>query len=114
MTHDQFWRDDVWIAREYRKAYVERRKEENRRDWLIGAYAYNAVSTALSNAFKKNGQKPNDYLEEPFPIFPKTKEEIDEENRKQAEKIEEVYRQMIAKQRAEKAAKEQEQQNAEA
>lgn len=114
MTYDQFWRDDVWIAKEYRQAYVARRKEENHRDWLMGAYVYKALETALSNAFKKKGQQPTDYLTEPFPIFPKTKEEIDEENRKQAGKIEAVYRQMIARQKAEKAAKEQEQQNAEA
>lgn len=114
MTYDQFWRDDPWIAKYYREAYVERRKEENRRDWLMGAYAYNAVGTVLSNAFKKKGAKPDSYLEEPFRLFPPTKEEIDEENRKQAEKIEAVYRQMIARQKAEKAAKEQEQQNAEA
>lgn len=114
MTYDQFWRDDPWIAKCYREAYVERRKEENRRDWLMGAYAYNAVGTVLSNAFKKKGARPDLYLEEPFRLFPPTKEEIDEENRKQAEKIEAVYRQMIARQKAEKAAKEQEQQNAEA
>lgn len=107
MTYDQFWRDDVWLAKAYRDAYVERRKEENHRDWLLGAYVYNAVCTALANSFRKKGAKEEMYLEEPFPIFPKTKEEIEAENRKQAEKIEAVYRSIIKKQRAEKAAKEQ-------
>ena len=75
MTYEQFWFGDPWIARSYREAYVERRKEENTRDWLQGAYIYNAVSTALANAFRKKGTKTVDYLEEPFRIFPLTKEE---------------------------------------
>ena len=112
MSYNEFWRDDPWLAKYYREAYVCRRKAENHRDWLMGAYNYNAVSTALSNAFRKKGGQSQEYIEEPIPIFPKTKEEIDEENRKQAEKIEAVYQQMIARQKAEKAAKEQ--QNAEA
>ena len=110
MTYDQFWRDDPWIAKCYREAYVERRKEENRRDWLMGAYAYNAVGTVLSNAFKKKGARPDLYLEEPFRLFPPTKEEIEEENRKTKAKVEAVYKSLIKQQRqrkAQEAAKEQ-------
>jgi hypothetical protein len=115
MTYEQFWREDPWIAKYYREAYVERRKEENRRDWLMGAYAYNAVATALSNAFKKKGTKPDSYLEEPFRLFPPTKEEIAEANRKEKERVEAVYKSLIKQQRqrqAQAAAKEQEQQDA--
>lgn len=113
MTYDQFWRDDPWLAKYYRKAYVERRKAENTRDWLMGMYNYNAVSIALANAFRKKGTQAEKYLEEPFKLFPPTKAEIEAENKKQKEKIEAVYRSMIKKQRAEKLAKEQEQANAE-
>lgn len=106
MTYDQFWRDDPWIAKYYREAYVARRKAENQRDWLLGAYFYDAVSVALANGFRKKGSQPQPYREEPFPIFPPTKEEIEEANRKEKEKIEAVYRSILRKQRAEKAAKE--------
>ena len=98
-------------ARDYRRAYVERRREENRRDWYQGAYFYNAVSTALTNAFRKQGSKPYEYLEEPFPIFAPTEAETAEKNRKEKEKIEAVYKSMIAQQKAKKAKEQQ--QNAE-
>lgn len=107
MTYDQFWRDDPWIAKTYRDAYVARRKAENERDWLLGNYNYQAVAIAMSNAFRKKGSQAEHYLEKPFPIFPPTKEEIEAENRREKEKIEAVYRSILAKQRAEKAAKEQ-------
>lgn len=106
MTYDEFWRDDPWLAKYYREAYVERRKEENRRDWLQGAYFYNAVATALGNAFRKKGQKPTDYISEPLQIFPPTKEEQEAKITKEREKAEAVFKQLIAKQRAAKAAKE--------
>lgn len=117
MTYDQFWRGDPWIAKEYRRAWEEKRKSENYRDWLQGAYFFNAVSIALGNAFRKQGTNAEHYLEEPFRIFPPTKEEIERENAKEQEKIEAVYRSIMKKQQAEKAAKaakEQEQDNAEA
>ena len=117
MTYDQFWREDPWIAKEYRRAWEEKRKSENYRDWLQGAYFFNAVSIALGNAFRKQGTKAENYLEEPFRIFPPTKEEMERENAKEQEKIEAVYRSIMKKQQADKAAKaakEQTQDNAEA
>lgn len=90
---------------------MERRKEENTRDWLQGAYVYNAVSTALANAFRKKGTKAVDYLEEPFQIFPLTKEEREAKEARENAKIHAALMQQAAKMRAEKAAREQ--QNAE-
>ena len=106
MTYDQFWRDDPWLAKYYRLAYIEKRKEENRRDWILGNYFFDAVSVAISNAFRKKGTQPMHYLEDPLPIFPPTEREIEEQNRKEKEKIEAVYRSIMKKQRADKAAKE--------
>lgn len=109
MTYKEFWQDDPWKAKYYREAYVERRKAENHRDWLLGAYFFNAVSITLSNAFRKQGKQAENYLEEPFPIFPPTKDEEAEKARKEKEKIEAVYKSMMIKQRQRKqqeAAKE--------
>ena len=117
MTYDQYWRDDPWIAKTMREAYVAKRKAENERYWLMGNYTYSALCTALGNAFRKKNTPADHYLEKPFPIFPPTKEEIERENAKEQEKIEAVYRSIMKKQQAEKAAKaakEQEQDNAEA
>ena len=108
MSYEQFWFGDPWIARSYREAYVERRKEENTRDWLQGAYFYNAITTALANAFRKKGTKTVDYLEEPFRIFPLTKEEQEAKAARDNAKIHAALMQQAAKMRAEKAAREQE------
>lgn len=113
MTYEQFWLDDPWKAKWYREAYIQRRREENRRDWLLGAYVYNAFSIVLGNAFRKKGAKTENYLEEPFPIY-ETKEERLAKEKKEAAKMDAIMKAMIAKQRAEKLAKEQEQQDAEA
>lgn len=99
MTYDQFWRDDPWIAKTMRDAWVARRKAENERDWLLGAYNYQALCTALSNAFRKKGTPAEKYLEKPFPIFPPTKEEIERENAKERAKIEAVYDSLLRQQR---------------
>ena len=106
MTYDEFWRDDPWLALYYREAWIEKRKAENRRDWLMGAYVYNAMSITLANAFKKKGSKPEKYLEEPFPIFPMTEEEEEEKKRQEKEKIEAVYA-SILKQQQQRKQKEQ-------
>ena len=103
MTVEQFWFGDPWLAKYYREAYVERRKGENRRDWLQGAYFYTAVATALSNAFRKKGAKAQGYIEEPFHIFPLSEDETERKMEREREKAEAVMKQMIARQRAEKA-----------
>ena len=116
MTYDQFWRDDPFIAKTMREAYIARRKAENERDWLLGNYFYHGLCTALGNAFRKKGSPAEKYIEKPFPIFPPTKEEIERENAREKAKIEAVYRSILRKQQAEKAAraaKEQKQDNAE-
>ena len=96
MTYEQFWRGDPWLAKYYREAYVERRKEENRRDWLQGAYIYNAVATAIGNAFRKKGAKTANYVEEPFQIFPLSEAEArakmeTEKHSFSVQKIDDVY-----------------------
>ena len=107
MTYDQFWFGDPWMARSYREAYVERRKEENTRDWLQGAYIYNAVSTALANAFRKKGAQAVDYIEEPFQIFPLTAEEKAAKEARENAKMHAMLMAQAAKFTAEKAAREQ-------
>lgn len=114
MTYEQFFRDDPMMAAVYREAYKERRREENNRDWLLGHYFYHAVATALGNGFRGKGKQPTPYMEEPFPVF-QTDEDRKAKQRKQVAKAEAVFKQMIAKQKAEKAAKAaREQQDAEA
>lgn len=92
MTFDEYWHSSFDVYKYYRQAWKAKRKEENHRDWLLGAYFYNAVGIALSNAFRKKGQKPEPYLSEPFPIFPLTKQEREEKERREYEKMNEQLR----------------------
>ena len=106
MSYDEFWHGDPWLAKTYRRAYVARRKAENERDWLQGAYYYNAVSTALANAFRKSGQAPYDYLEEPFQIFPLSPEEKAEKLAREEKTLMDAMLRQAAIMRAKKASQE--------
>ena len=107
MTYDEFWHGDPWMAASYRRAYVERRKAENMRDWMQGAYYYNAVSTALANAFRKKGARPQNYIEEPFQIFPLTPEEKAEKQAKEEKILMDAMLRQAAIMREQKSAQEQ-------
>ena len=47
--------------RVYDEAYKLKRKMQDERDYFCGIYTYEAVATALSNAFRKQGTKPASY-----------------------------------------------------
>lgn len=107
MSYEQFWYDDPWLAKYYREAYMVRRKAENYRDWLQGAYFYNAIGTALANAFRKKGAKAQNYLEEPFQIFKLNEEEKREKLEKEKAAAERWMRAMATEQHRRKLAQEQ-------
>lgn len=89
MTYEQYWHSNHDVYRFYRKAWKARREEENKRDWLLGAYFYNAVGTAIGNAFRKKGARVQNYVEEPWPIFPLSKEEAEAKEQKELERMDE-------------------------
>ena len=104
MTYDQFWFGDPWMAYYYRESYKARRRDENYRDWLQGAYFYNAITTAMANAFRKKGQKTHDYIHEPFRIFPMTEAEKAEKLEKEKQAAEAFMMQIAAQQHRKKKA----------
>lgn len=67
MSMQEFWRDDPNLFWAYRFSYYEksklRQQEDNIRAWLNGAYVYEAVTVALSNAF---GRKRITYSKAPY------------------------------------------------
>lgn len=89
MSYDEYWHSPHDRYKYYRKAWKAKREEENRRDWLLGAYFYNAVGIALDNGFRKKGQRAQNYLEEPFPIFPLTKEQAEAKEAREIERMDE-------------------------
>ena len=84
MTWEQFWYGDPHIAQAYREAYMLKRKVDNEEAWISGLYVYNAFGAVLTTAFSKHQAK---YVERPFDIFPKTKEEKKIEERNEKKKL---------------------------
>lgn len=75
MTAGQFWDEDPWLAEAYREAAEYQAQRKSWEMWLQGVYFFNAVSTALGNAFRKKGAKPVNYMEQPIRILPLSEEE---------------------------------------
>ena len=75
MSVSEFWDGEPTLARYYRKAYELRQEVINNWEWRMGAYTFSAIATVLGNAFKKKGQKPENYLDKPLPLHEKTEEE---------------------------------------
>lgn len=61
--------------RPYDAAYKLRRRMEDERDYFCGIYTFEAVSTAISNAFRGKGKKAEPYRKKPI------LEEIEEHRR---------------------------------
>jgi len=76
MTYDQFWRDDVDIAKHYFKAYkIKLERDLDTMEWTVwkqGLYFYEALCyvSPILNAMAKKNTKPL-----PYPSAPHGKEE---------------------------------------
>lgn len=92
MTYDQFWRDDLTIAKEYLKAYRIKSEREYDKEqwnmWELGVYIYEALCdvSPILHAFAKKGTKPLPFLKKPFGIK-ENKEEKDLEKEKENERL---------------------------
>ena len=84
MTYEQFWYGDPSMVKAYREAYVLKRRIQNENYWLAGLYNYNGFAAIIATAFGKHKEK---YIEKPFDIFPKTKEEKKMEERNEKRKL---------------------------
>ena len=111
VTYEEFWFGDYTKFKYVARQYDAQRKLQNEDAWLQGAYVYDAVATALSNAFRKKGAKAQNYLERPLQVYPKTEEEeqyeAEMERRKIIKRLNAWKAAWDAKERKEKIAKEQ-------
>lgn len=84
MSYEQYWNGDCIIVKFYREKHKRELEHMNFREWLSGAYIYNALvaSSPLFNAFSSRN-KPFDYLAKPFSI---TKEQQEAEERERYKK----------------------------
>lgn len=70
MTYEQFWYKDCKLVEYYRKADEIRAERKNQELWLQGMYIYDALCrvSPILHAFAKNGTRPEDYPDKPYPI----------------------------------------------
>ena len=68
MTYEEYWYGDVFKARAFLKADIERQKRENNTAWLFGAYVFKALSATVGNLFIGKNDEPNRYPTEPIPL----------------------------------------------
>lgn len=66
MSSAEYWTGDPVLARYFRKAYQLRLEQQDYNAWLQGMYYYEALSIALSNAFRKKGTPTLNYTEQPY------------------------------------------------
>ncbi len=68
MSSAEYWDGDPSLTRYYRKAYLIRQEEQNLQAWLQGVYFYDAVSTAIHNAFRGKNSRAKEYAKQPYDI----------------------------------------------
>lgn len=72
MSYDEFYKKDHTLVIAYRRAYEQKRENDNYEKWLMGLYVYHAVSRVAPLLIPFNEHpKPEPYLDKPFPIFKK-------------------------------------------
>lgn len=83
MTYDQFWNDDVCIAKHYIKLYkvINMRREQDA--WMLGIY----VKEALQDVMSSFGNRKYNYPEKPYGFFEHQEKlsEVDQKNQKRLE-----------------------------
>lgn len=85
MTYDQFWNQNVELAKFYREADKIKQERRNYDLWLQGAYTYEALLDAapvLRFSFSKKPIKPVPYRDRPFELGAEKWEQKEAETRK--------------------------------
>lgn len=66
VTKGEIMHSTIVELRVYDEAYKLKKRMQDEMMYLSGIYTYEAVSTALSNAFRKKGAKPAKYRDKPL------------------------------------------------
>lgn len=61
VSREEFYHSTLVELRDYDTIFKERRKLEDERDYMCGIYTYQAVQTALVNAFRGKNAEPIKY-----------------------------------------------------
>ena len=104
VSADEFWNGDYTMLKFYAERHKIAVEQKNEELWLQGAYFYEAICVALSNAFGKGAKAK--YPEKPHRLTELSEEEKELENQK---KVEEFRAQLMALGRRFEAKQKQEQ-----
>jgi len=77
MTPTEFWDGVPDLVKTYRQYHKLKQEQENNGYWLQGLYTYQALCTALGNAFRGKGEQPKNYPDKPINISGEIDEEIE-------------------------------------
>ena len=91
VSAEAFWNGDPTLLKYYVEKHRIAVEQQNERLWLQGAYFYEAISVALSQAFDKHSTAK--YPEKPYRLTPMSDEEKQIENQK---KVDEFRSQLMA------------------
>lgn len=85
MSYDEFWNQDVELAKFYRQAWNIKQDIKNHELWLQGAYIYEAILCAspVLHDFAKKGTKPVPYPDSPYELRPNKKDKKTEKTEKE-------------------------------
>lgn len=84
MTYDEFWFGAPSLVRAYRKAHDLKRHERNYELWMQGRYIFEALRCApLLVGFPKEGVKPGNYPDMPYPLTEKEAKEQEAERERE-------------------------------
>ncbi len=98
MSFTQFWEEDVWLVKIYKKAERLCNQKKSEEMWLQGYYNFNAFSTALSNLnFGKKKKKLNEYIKEPIRLLPMTKAEKTQKAENEKAKVIDYFNKLAKK-----------------
>lgn len=87
MSEKQYWDDDSTLVTYYREAEQLRLERVNQEAWLQGMYVYDAITRVapILRAFAKKGTKPQPYVDEPYPINNRMREDAEKKREKEKE-----------------------------
>lgn len=96
MSYKEYWEDDPYLVRAYKRAYDYKRQEQNQILWLQGVYFYQALNTVISNfgASLSGKRGKAEYLKEPLDIFKQSKSDKEIKAQKERQKIIDYFTQM--------------------
>lgn len=88
MTYEQYWYDDPLLVRAFYKAERIRQERTDQEAWLHGSYMLQAIDATVGNMFRKSGQQPSQYPQEPLSTkLRREKEKAKDEVRKEREAV---------------------------